>query len=140
MSGDTGGFGASGAAASTLNRPVASALVRLALPVLASQTLRLAFQWVDALWVRDLGVNATAAITTSVFVMWIVYSLHDIFGIGISASVSQLIGAGYRARAGVAPWKGIQASAGMGLVGVALGVCGSKPTVSAMATSGRIVE
>lgn len=140
MSGDTGGFGASGAAASTLNRPVASALVRLALPVLASQTLRLAFQWVDALWVRDLGVNATAAITTSVFVMWIVYSLHDIFGIGISAYVSQLMGAGDRARAGVAAWKGIQASAVMGLVGVALGVFGAKAIFSAMDPSGRIVE
>ena len=140
MSGDTGGLGSSGAAASTLNRPVASALVRLALPVLASQTLRLAFQWVDALWVRGLGVNATAAITTSVFVMWTVYSLHDIFGIGISAYVSQLMGAGDRPRAGVAAWKGIQASALLGLVGVALGVFGAKAIFRAMDPSGRIVE
>ena len=82
------------AAPLSLTRPVPGALIRLALPVLASQVLRLAFQWVDALWVRDLGVYATAAITTSVFVLWCVYSLHDIFGIGISAYVSQLMGAG----------------------------------------------
>src|SRR5262245_1422711 len=33
------------------------ALYRLALPVLASQVLRLGYQWVDALWVRGLGVE-----------------------------------------------------------------------------------
>jgi len=36
--------------------------------------LRLAYQWIDALWVRGLGVDATAAVTTSVFVMWWMYS------------------------------------------------------------------
>lgn len=127
-------------APASLTRPVPSALIRLALPVLASQTLRLAFQWVDALWVRDLGVNATAAITTSVFVMWCVYSLHDIFGIGISAYVSQLMGAGDRQRAGVAAFKGLRASAGLGLVGVAMGAFAARPIFMAMDPSGRIVD
>ncbi|HTR96932.1 MAG TPA: MATE family efflux transporter, partial [Candidatus Acidoferrales bacterium] len=85
------------------------ALLRLALPILASQALRLAFQWVDALWVRGLGTSATAAITTSIFVLWCVISLNDVFGIGLSAYVSQLIGAGERRRAGVAAWKGLRA-------------------------------
>src|SRR5438876_7150085 len=80
-------------------------LLRLALPVLASQLLRIAYQWVDALWVRPLGVEATAAVTTSVFVMWTVYSLHDVFGLGVAAYVSQLLGAGERRRAGVAAVK-----------------------------------
>jgi putative MATE family efflux protein len=100
-------------------RPVPAALLRLALPVLASQLLRLAFQWVDALWVRGLGVSATAAVTSSVFVMWTVYALNDVFAVGVTAYVSQLIGAGDRARAGVAAWRGLRASALMGL-GVAV--------------------
>ena len=41
--------------------PIPRALVGLALPVLASQMLRLGYQWVDALWVRGLGVYATGA-------------------------------------------------------------------------------
>ena len=53
-----------------LDEPVPRALLRLALPVLASQALRLGYQWVDAVWVRGLGVSATAAVTTSVFAMW----------------------------------------------------------------------
>ncbi|MFN8587464.1 MAG: MATE family efflux transporter [Candidatus Eisenbacteria bacterium] len=123
----------------TLTQSVPRALVGLALPILASQTLRLAFQWVDALWVRGLGVQATAAITTSVFVMWCVYSLHDVFGIGISAYVSQLVGAGDRARAGVAARKGLIASACMGLAGVALGLFAPEAIFRAMDPEGSIV-
>jgi len=60
-----------------VTQPIGPALFNLALPVLASQLLRLGYQWVDALWVQPLGVEATAAVTTSIFVMWWVYSLND---------------------------------------------------------------
>jgi putative MATE family efflux protein len=124
----------------SLTLPVPRALLRLALPILASQGLRLAFQWVDALWVRALGTTATAAITTSVFVIWCVLSLNDVFGMGISAYVSQLIGAGERERAGVAAWKGIRASAAMGLLGTAAGLFGARAIFHLMDTSGAVVE
>lgn len=126
--------------APALELPVPRALLRLALPILASQGLRLAFQWVDALWVRGLGTNATAAITTSIFVMWSVLSLNDIFGMGISAYVSQLIGAGDRARAGVAAWKGLRASALLGLAGTALGLFGARAIFKIMDPGGQIVD
>jgi len=101
--------------------PIPGELLRLALPVLASQLLRVAYQWVDALWVRGLGVEATAAVTTSMFVMWTVYSLGDVFTSGVSAYVSQLLGAGDRARAGRAAYAGLRASA---VTGLACGVAG----------------
>ena len=108
-----------------LSQPVARALLRLALPILASQALRLAFQWVDALWARGLGVHATAAITTSVFVLWCVYALNDVFGAGLSAYVSQLVGAGQTDRAGVAVGKALVASAVLGLGAAILGLTGA---------------
>jgi len=103
-------------------QPIPRALLRLALPVLASQLLRLGYQWVDALWVRGLGVQATAAVTTSIFVMWWVYSLNDIVAIGATAYVSQLLGAGERKRAGVAAYKAIRGSALLGLLGTVAGL------------------
>lgn len=124
----------------TLSLPVPRALLRLALPLFASQILRLAFQWVDALWVRGLGVDATAAITTSVFVMWAVLSLYDVFGFGINAYVSQLIGAGERRRAGLAAWKGLRASAAMGLAGVVAGLFFAEPIFRLMASDPGVVE
>src|SRR6185295_16420373 len=100
------------------------ALFRLSLPVLASQALRLGYQWVDALWVRGLGVEATAAVTTSLFALWSVYALNDVVAIGITAYVSQLLGAGERARAGVAAFRGLGGSALLGLAGTLMGLFG----------------
>jgi putative MATE family efflux protein len=120
--------------------PIPRELLRLALPVLASQVLRVAYQWVDAAWVRGLGVEATAAVTTSIFVMWWVYSLNDIFAIGVTAYVSQLLGAGDRRRAGVAAFQGVRASALLGLVGTALGIGLARPIYALMDPDPRMAE
>jgi putative MATE family efflux protein len=114
--------------------------LRLALPVLASQALRLAYQWVDALWVRGLGVEATAAVTSSIFVVWWVLSLNDIFQMGVVAFTSQLLGAGERARAGVAAYKGLRASALLGLVGSALGLFGAGAIFRAMGADAALMK
>ena len=115
-------------------------LLHLALPVLASQLLRLAYQWVDAIWVRGLGVEATAAVTTSIFVMWWVYSLNDVVAIGVTAYVSQLLGAGERRRAGVAAFKGLCGSALLGLSGTVMGWLGARAIYGIMSPDARMVE
>ncbi len=94
--------------------------------------LRLAYQWVDAIWVRGLGVQATAAVTTSLFVMWWVYALNDVFAIGVTAYASQLLGAGDRRRAGVAAYKGLRASALLGLAGTVAGIFFARRIVALM--------
>lgn len=119
--------------------PIPRALLHLALPVLASQALRLAYQWVDALWVRGLGVEATAAVTTSIFVMWWVYSLNDVVAIGVTAYMSQLLGAGERRRAGVAAFHGLRGSALLGLSGTALGLFGARAIYGLMSPEPRMV-
>ncbi len=119
--------------------PVPRALLRLALPILASQALRLAYQWVDALWVRGLGVDATAAVTTSVFVMWWVYALNDVVAVGVTAYVSQLMGGGQRARAGVTARTGLLASAGLGILGTLAGLFAAGPIFRLMDPGGSVV-
>ena len=119
-----------------LDRPLAPALLGLALPVLASLVLRLGYQWVDALWVRGLGVEATAAVTTSVFVMWAVYSINDMISIGAVAYVTQLLGAGERARAGAAAGRALWGSAMLGLAGSAAGVLAAPVIAHLMGATG----
>ena len=123
-----------------VTRPIGSALFHLALPVLASQLLRLGYQWVDALWVQPLGVEATAAVTTSIFVMWWVYSLNDVLAIGVTAYVSQLLGAGERRRAGVAAFHGLRGSALLGLVGTLLGLFGASAVFSLMTPEPSLIH
>ncbi|TMQ73501.1 MAG: MATE family efflux transporter [Candidatus Eisenbacteria bacterium] len=124
---------------SAVTDPIPRALLRLAVPAFFSFGLRLAYQWVDALWVRGLGVEATAAVTSSIFVMWWVYSLNDIFAIGITAFVSQLLGAGDRARAGLAAYKGLRASALLGLFGTAAGLLAARPIFGWMGASPGLI-
>ena len=123
-----------------LTEAVPRALLRLALPVLASQSLRLGYQWVDAMWVKGLGVQATAAVTTSVFVLWCVYAFNDIFGAGLQAYVSQLIGAGERQRAGVAVRKALVASFVMGLACALIGLVAARPLFALVDPAGGVVQ
>ncbi len=123
-----------------VSAPIPGALLRLAFPVLLSQLLRIAYQWVDAFWVRGLGVDATAAVTTSMFVMWTVYSLHDVFGLGVGAFVSQLLGAGERRRAGVAVWKGLRASALLGLGGTLIGLFAARQVYGLMHATPEVTK
>lgn len=123
-----------------LSAPVPRILLRLALPVLASQALRLAYQWVDAVWVKGLGVEATAAVTTSVFVLWCLFSLNDLFGAGLSAFVSQLLGAGERARAGVAVRKAMSASFALGTACALAGLVGVEPLSRLVLSPGSMAE
>lgn len=123
-----------------VTRPIPGELLRLAVPVLASQLLRLGYQWVDALWVRGLGVEATAAVTSSTFVMWTVYSLSDVFGIGVAAFVSQLLGAGDRRRAGLAAYKGLAAAAALGLLGSVAGLFWARPLFALMTDDAGLID
>ena len=123
-----------------MTEPIPRALLRLAVPAFFSFGLRVAYQWVDALWVRGLGVDATAAVTTSMFVMWWIYSLNDIFAIGVTAYVSQLLGAGDRRRAGVAAFKGLRASALMGVVGTLAGLFAARQIYGLMGATPGVID
>ncbi|MEO5989514.1 MAG: MATE family efflux transporter, partial [Candidatus Eisenbacteria bacterium] len=127
-------------AAVNMALPVPHALLRLALPIFASQALRLAYQWVDALWVRGLGVESTAAITTSVFVLWWVYALNDVFCVGASAFVSQLIGAGERGRAGATTAMLVRASAVLGLMVAVAAPFVARPIFQLLDPTGQVVD
>ncbi|MGH7729677.1 MAG: MATE family efflux transporter [Candidatus Eiseniibacteriota bacterium] len=123
-----------------ITEPIPRLLLRLAIPAVLSFGLRLAYQWVDALWVRGLGVDATAAVTSSMFVVWWIYSLNDVFAIGVTAFVSQLLGAGERRRAGLAAFKGLRASALLGLVGTLGGLFATRHIYGLMGATPGVVD
>jgi putative MATE family efflux protein len=125
--------------AATVNSDIPRQLLRLALPAFGSGLMRVLYQWVDALWVQGLGVDATAAVTSSIFVLWAVWSLNDIVAIGVTAYVSQLLGAGDRERAGLAAWKALRASFAIGLVGTFAGLFAGHRIFGLMSADPRTV-
>lgn len=89
---------------------------------------------------RGLGVDATAAVTSSMFAVWWLFSLNDIFGIGVTAYVSQLLGAGERSRAGLAAFKGLRASALMGLAITVAGLFATRHLYGLMGAGPGVVD
>jgi len=82
-----------------LDRPIPGTILRLAWPVLVAEALRSAFSLVDMAWVGRLGAEATAALSASLFLVWLSHSLGWMLVAGVQAMVSRFIGAGAPDRA-----------------------------------------
>ena len=68
-------------------------ILHLAWPAVTSMFLETFFSIANAFWVGKLGATFLAAVISSVFVIWIIYSLAAIISIGVVALVSRSIGA-----------------------------------------------
>ena len=68
-------------------------IFRLAWPAVTSMFLETFFSIANAFWVGKLGATYLAAVISSVFVIWIIYSLAAIISTGVVALVSRSIGA-----------------------------------------------
>jgi putative MATE family efflux protein len=61
-------------------------ILKIALPAVAATLLMTLFASVDAFWVgRKLGPNALAAVSTSVFYIWMAVALAEMVGVGLTA-------------------------------------------------------
>ena len=69
-------------------------LVKLALPAIVQQMLGSLLQYVDTAMVGHLGAAATATVSTSTSVNWLVHSLPSGFAIGLLSLLSQAYGRG----------------------------------------------
>ena len=69
------------------------AIMRLAWPVIVSMMAHTALTITDAAWVGRLGAVPMAAVISSMFVIWIVWSLSEVITSGAVALVSRALGA-----------------------------------------------
>ncbi len=68
-------------------------IVRLAWPAVGAMFLNTALTITDAIWVGRLGAPQMAAVISSMFVIWIIFSLAGIIGTGTVAVLSRFYGA-----------------------------------------------
>ncbi len=77
-------------------RTVFWSVVAVALPTMLEQILSVLMQYVDTAMVGHLGANATAAVSTSTTITWLIGSIPVAFGVGAMTQIAQAIGAGER--------------------------------------------
>jgi putative MATE family efflux protein len=73
---------------------LASTVIAVALPAVASMLLMTIFSTVDAFWVgRHIGARGLAAVSTSLFWIWMLVSLAEMVSVGLTAVASRRYGA-----------------------------------------------
>ena len=98
---NSGIFGASMANLSSKAKPkrdlttgsITRNIFYLAGPTVATMFLETAFSIADIFWVGRLGAVSLAAVISSAFLIWIIYSLVGAISIGVTALVARFIGA-----------------------------------------------
>lgn len=65
--------------------PILTSLVRLSGPIVATNLLQTAYQWIDTIWVGRVGATAVAAVSLSFPIMFLLISLG--IGLGIAGTV-----------------------------------------------------
>lgn len=82
-----------------LHGPVLSSLTRLALPIMATSLVQMAYNLTDMIWIGRIGSNAVAAVGAAGMYMWLSNGLATLAKMGGQVNVGHALGAGQRADA-----------------------------------------
>lgn len=89
-------------------------ILSLALPVVAGMFMEFALSTTDYFWVGKLGATAQDAVTSSMVVIWTIWSLISIISVGITALVARYVGAKDLDQAAYYIKQGLAMALGMG--------------------------
>lgn len=73
--------------------PIVGTLVKLALPIMGTSFIQMAYNMTDMIWIGRVGSGAVAAVGTAGFFTWLAMAFIMISKIGAEIKVSQTIGA-----------------------------------------------
>jgi putative MATE family efflux protein len=73
--------------------PILRQIMRLAWPAVSAMALRTVLLITNAIWVGRLGAPEMAAVISSMFVIWLLFSMVDIVGTGTVAVITRFYGA-----------------------------------------------
>ncbi|HWR83860.1 MAG TPA: MATE family efflux transporter [Candidatus Deferrimicrobium sp.] len=96
--------------------PIARTVISLAVPVTAGMFMEFALNGINYFWVGRLGPTAQDAVTTSMVVIWTIFSLISIISVGLTALVSRHVGARDFERAAYFVKQGLVLAVGLGAV------------------------
>ena len=112
-----------------LKGPIFSSLTALALPIMGSQLMQMAYNLTDMLWICQIGVGAMAAVGAVGLYMWLATGLAILARMGGQVLVAQNIGAGNMDQAGRYAAGALQLGGALALGYTLILVFGSSPLV-----------
>ena len=112
-----------------LNGPIFSSLTALALPIMGSQLMQMAYNLTDMLWIGQVGVGAMAAVGAVGLFMWLSNGLAILARMGGQVMVAQNIGAGDMDKAGRYAAAALQLGGALALGYTLILVLGSGPLI-----------
>ncbi|HEV3031594.1 MAG TPA: MATE family efflux transporter, partial [Polyangia bacterium] len=125
--------------ASLIHDPIARVVWRVGVPAVASNLLMIVFSVVDAFWVgRRLGAVALAAVTTSLFWIWLFISIAEMIGVGLTAVAARRHGEGRPGEAALAVGDALLYALGLGLAVAAAGTIALPALFAAMHTPAEV--
>src|SRR5512141_2970110 len=75
--------------------PLRAAIVRLALPAVGTTLFQVLFNVTDTFWVgRTLGPDALAAVSLASYTVWVIVSIGELVGVGLTAVAARRHGEG----------------------------------------------
>jgi len=114
--------------------------IKLALPGVLSLLGITANNFIDGIWVGQIGPKALAAIAPAAFLIWIIYSLVDIMPIGLVAIISRYYGEKRIDKAGEVSQKINQLIIFVSFVFLLLGIFFSKYVIQMIGVSDEVVR
>jgi putative MATE family efflux protein len=103
--------------------PLGATIRRVALPAVASTLLMTVFATVDALWVgRFVGARALAAVSTSLFWIWLIIAIAEMVSVGLTAVAARRHGEGRHREAARVVGDALVYAIGLGIVVAIAGI------------------
>ena len=82
-----------------LNGPIAGSLARLALPIMGTSLIQMAYNLTDMLWIGRIGSNAVAAVGAAGMYIWLSAGITMLARMGGQVLTAQSLGAGKKEKA-----------------------------------------
>jgi putative MATE family efflux protein len=128
----------------TGDSPLLPVVLRLALPAVGTTLLQVLFNIVDTFWVgRTLGPAALAGVSTASYALWIIITMGELIGVGLTAVAARRFGEGNARAAATATGTALALAgllgllvtvAGLGLIGPLFRLMQTPPEVTEMGT------
>lgn len=112
-----------------LQGSIVKSLTALALPIMGSQLIQMAYNLIDMLWIGRVGAGAVAAVGAAGMFMWLSNGLVILARIGGQVLVAQSIGAGDMKKAGRYAAAALQLGAALALAFTLLLTLGAAPLI-----------